>query len=389
MKKAVAILLCLTMAAGLMTGCAQKTTKADNGNVITFGVNYELTGDNPVVGQSSGNGVDLAVEEINANGGITINGKKYTMAAKKLDNEFNAESAAVVAQTFADDDSICAMIGPNDSAMCLGCQSIVEKEGLPSITPWATQVDITKGDYFFRACYTDDFQGQILAQYAYKENGCKTAAILYDMSNDYCVGIAKIFKASFEKLGGTVVEYQSYNSNETDFTSQLTKILAADPEILLLPNFYSDVATQASQAVALGYKGQFIGSDTWGDNLLLQLDTEGNLNGSVWCGHYAKDMASAQALAFIDAFQKKYGSDEIPNDISALNYDSVYLLKTAIEKAQSTERNAIRDALANIGTYEGVTGTMNFNGSHDPTKSAVMIKIVDGAFTYLETLAPK
>jgi len=395
MKKVLSILLVAAMLTCALAACgsdksgASGSASGDGSNVITFGVNYELTGDNPVVGESAEKGIDLAVDEINAAGGITIDGTAYTLAAKKLDNEFNAESSAVVAQTFADDKSICAMIGPNDSAMCLGCQSVVETEGLPTITPWATQVDITTaGDYFFRACFTDDFQGKILAQYAYTDENCKTAAVLYDMSNDYCVGIANIFKTSFEAAGGKVVEFQSYNANETDFTSQLTKILAVNPEIILLPNFYSDVATQASQAVALGYTGKFIGSDTWGDELLLKLDTEGNLNGSVWCGHYAKDMASDKALAFIDAFEKKYDGT-LPNDIAALNYDSVYLLKTAIENAKSVDRDAIKDALSNIGTYEGVTGTMNFNGSHDPVKSAVMIKIVDGKFTYLKTLDPQ
>jgi branched-chain amino acid transport system substrate-binding protein len=383
MKKISVVLMCALFNACLLPDGAA----AADGDTIHFGLNYELTGSNPIIGESSVQGVNLALEEINAAGGVKIGGKAYKMAVKPLDNEFNAESAAVVAQTFADDASIVAMIGPNDSAMCLGSQAIVET-GLPAITPWATQVDITKGKYFFRACYTDDFQGMILAKYAYDYEKSAKAAVLYDMSNDYNVGISKIFRESFEKMGGQVVEYQSYNANEKDFSAQLTKIIAADPDIILLPNFYAEVVDQAEQARALGYTGKFIGSDTWGDQLLLDLDENKVFEGSIWCGHYALDIASDKALRFIDAYHKKYGSDVFPNDIVALNFDAVNLLKLGIEKAQSTDRAAIRDGLASIEKYEGVTGTMQFHGGGDPTKSAVMIKIENGEFKFLDVINP-
>lgn len=383
MKKTLSVLMCALFAVALLSSGGA----AADGDTIYFGLNYELTGSNPIIGESSIQGVNLALEEINAAGGVKIGGKSYKMAVKPLDNEFNAESSAVVAQTFADDSSIVAMIGPNDSAMCLGAQAIVET-GLPAITPWATQVDITKGKYFFRACYTDDFQGEILAKYAREYEKSSRAAVLYDMSNDYNVGVSKIFREFFEKMGGKVVEYQSYNANEKDFSAQLTKIIAANPDIILLPNFYAEVVDQAEQARALGYTGKFIGSDTWGDQLLLDLDKNKVFEGCVWCGHYALDIASDQALAFIAAYHKKYGTNVFPNDIVALNYDAVNLLKLGIEKAQSTDRKAIRDGLASIEKYEGVTGTMEFHGTGDPTKSAVMIKIENGEFKFLDLINP-
>lgn len=388
LKKAVAAIAILALIFSMSACGGGSENEAGDADTIYLGVNYELTGDNPIVGESAGRGVDMALEEINAAGGVTIGDKTYKLAVKKLDNEFKAESAAIVAQQFADDDSIVAMIGPNDSAMCLGCQSVVETEGLPTITPWATQVDITSGNYFFRACFTDDFQGRVLAKYAYDFQNCKTAAVLYDMSNDYCVGIATQFRASYEEMGGKVVEYQSYNAGETDYSAQLTKIMAKNPEIILLPNFYSQVVSQAEQAVSLGYKGKFMGSDTWGDALILELDTNHNLEGSVWCGHYAEDIASDKAKAFIAAYREKYGADTTPNDIAALNYDTVYLLYNAITAAQSTERDAVRDALKNADMYEGVTGNIKFNDSGDPSKPAVMIQIVDGKFKYLDTVQP-
>lgn len=358
---------------------------------IYFGVNYELTGAFPIIGESAKQGIDMAVDEINAAGGVTIGDKSYKLAYKALDNAFNTDQSAVNAQELADDEQIVAMIGPNDSDMAMATQAIVTEEEIVAISPWSTLVELTESPWFFRACFTDDFQGEILAKYAYEFEDTTTAAVLYDVSNPYNEGIATRFKEVYEQLGGTVVEYQSYNSKtgETDFTSQLTKIAAAQPEILLLPNFYEEIISQTTQARDMGYTGKFMGSDTWGDTSLLEWDTENLLEGALWVGHYHKDVASDVALKFIDNYHKIYGTDKDPNDIVALNYDAVYLLKTAIENAKSFERAAIRDGMNSIEVFEGVTGTMNFvKGNGDPTKSAVIIQISGGEFKYLDTVMP-
>ena len=269
--------------------------------------------------------------------------------------------------------------------------AIVKEYGLPMIAPWSTLVELTDNPYIFRCCFTDNFQGYILAKYAYEYEGATTAAILYDMSNPYNVGVAENFKKAFEDFGGSIVEYQTYNgkTGESDFTSQMTKIAQANPDILLLPNFYEEIITQTTQARDMGYTGKFMGSDTWGDDSLLTWDTENLLDGAIWCGHYHKDVASDMALKFIDNYHTIYGTEGDPNDIVALNYDSVYILKLAIEKAQSLERENIHNAFGEIGTYEGVTGTMTWdNGNGDPTKSAVVIQISGGQFKYLDTVNP-
>ena len=385
-------LIALALAAGLTAGMISIPAAAEDfAGKIYFGVNYELTGANPIIGESAVQGIDMAIEEINAAGGVTVGGQKYEFAYKALDNGFNTDEAAVNAQKFVDDEEIVALIGPNDSDMCMATQKIVGEAEIVAITPWSTLVELTDCPYYFRACYTDNFQGAIIAQFAYENEGCKTAAVLYDMSNPYNVGVAENFKQNFEKLGGKIVEFQSYNgkTGETDFTSQLTKIAAANPEILLLPNFYEEIINQTTQARQVGYTGKFIGSDTWGDESILEWDTEGLLDGALWCGHYHKDIASDAALAFIDRYREKYGSDIDPNDIVALNYDAVHLLKLGIENADSVERKAIKDGMSQITEYEGVTGNMKFdNGNGDPTKSAVMIRIKDGAFTYEATVEP-
>ncbi len=358
---------------------------------IYFGLNHELTGSFPIIGESSKQGVDMAVNEINANGGVVIDGKAYGLAYKALDNGFNTDQSAVNAQEFADDEQIVAMIGPNDSDMCMATQAIVTEEEMVAITPWSTLVVLTDSPWYFRACFDDSFQGEILAKYAYEFEDAKTAAILYDMSNPYNEGIASRFNEVYEQLGGTVVEYLSYNgkTGESDFTSQMTKIASAQPDILLLPNFYEEIIAQTTQARDMGYTGKFMGSDTWGVSSLLEWDTENLLEGALWVGHYHKDVASDAALEFIANYHDLYGTDKDPNDIVALNYDAVYLLKTAIEKAGSFERSAIRDGMLAIDQFVGVTGTMTFDkGTGTPTKSAVINQISDGKFKYLDTIVP-
>lgn len=399
MKKILLVVLCVTFALTMLVGCGEKASTESAGSgaagdfdqYITFGLNYELTGANPIIGESSVKGIDMAVNEINAAGGITVDGKVYGLKYKALDNGFNTDESAVNAQEFADDSSIVAMIGPNDSDMCMATQAIVTEEGLPAISPWSTLVKLTDSEWYFRACFTDDFQGAILAKYAFEYEKATTAAILYDMSNPYNEGIATRFKEVYEQLGGKVVEYLSYNgkTGEADFTSQMSKIAAAQPDILLLPNFYEEIITQTTQARDMGYTGKFMGSDTWGDTSLLDWDTENLLEGALFVGHYHKDIASDTALKFIENYHTTYGTDTDPNDIVALNYDAVYLLKQGIENAQSLDRTAIRDGLKSIKEYVGVTGTMTFNnGNGDPTKSAVIIKISGGKFTYLDTIEP-
>ncbi len=397
MRKLLALALALAMVLSF-AACEEQqaapaqggATEAD-GDVIYFGVNYELTGANPIIGEAAIKGIDMAVNDINAAGGVTVGGKQYKLAYKAKDNGFNTEESALNAQEFADDPSILAMVGPNDSDMCMATSAVIKEYGLSEIAPWSTLVQLTDNDMILRCCFTDNFQGYILAKYAYEFEGAKTAAILYDMSNPYNVGVAENFQKAFEEFGGKVVEYQSYNgkTGESDFTSQMTRIANAAPDILLLPNFYEEIVVQTTQARDMGYKGKFMGSDTWGDDALLEWDTENLLDGAIWVGHYHKDIASQMALDFIEAYHQKYGTEGDPNDIVALNYDAVHVLALGLEKAPELTRAGVHEGLMSIDQYEGVTGTMTWNnGNGDPTKSAVVIQIKDGAFRYLATVEP-
>ena len=409
MKKIVALLLATAMvfslaacaktteekveeaAEAVVEDAAEAVAEAAAEDTIYFGVNYELTGANPIIGEAAIKGIDMAVNDINAAGGVTVNGKQYQLAYKALDNGFNTDESALNAQEFADDEDIIAMVGPNDSDMCMATSAILKEYGLSEIAPWSTLVELTDNEYILRCCFTDNFQGYILAKYAYDFEKATKAAILYDMSNPYNVGVAENFKKAFESFGGQIVEYQSYNgkTGESDFTSQMTKIAKAEPDILLLPNFYEEIVVQTTQARDMGYKGKFMGSDTWGDDALLEWDTENLLDGAIWVGHYHKDIASQVALDFIDSYHKIYGTDGDPNDIVALNYDAVHVLALGLENAKELTREGVHEGLMGLDSYTGVTGTMTWdNGNGDPTKSAVVIQIKDGKFEYLATVEP-
>jgi branched-chain amino acid transport system substrate-binding protein len=339
-----------------------------------------------VVGNSCKNAAEMAADEIDSNGGLEVSGQKYKVVLDIQDCEDKAESAAAVAQKFASTSSILTMIGPNASRNAIPAAAVAEASKLPMISPWSTNPKLTVGKkYVFRACFTDDFQGGVVAKFALGPLEAKTAAVLYDITSEYNVGIAKVFKKTFEENAGKVVAFETYSKGDKDFTSQLTKIIASKPDVLFLPNYYSEVPLQAEQAITLGYKGKLIGSDSWGSEELLKLGGK-YMEGTYFSTHYSADIATPEAKKFISSYKAKYSS--VPDDVAALTYDTFGLLFQAIQSAGKLDREAIRNALANITEYKGITGTMEFKGTGDPIKSAVMIKIENGKFNFYAMAKP-
>lgn len=379
MKRLLAFLLILP-ALLILAGC--------NGGSkdIKIGLNAELTGGIPVVGQSCRNAATMAVEEINQAGGLEVAGTKYKVTLIVEDNEDKAESAAAAAQKLINQDRVLAMVGPNASRNAIPAAAVAENAKVPMVTPWSTNPKTTEGKrYVFRACFIDDFQGQVAAKFALEKLGAKKAAVLFDVASEYNKGIAEIFKKSFESEGGQVVAFETYTTGDKDFSSQLTKIKEANPDVLFLPNYYSEVPLQVEQARKLGYKGQIIGSDSWGSPEIIKLGGQ-NMEGLFFSTHYAPDIATPTAQKFIKAHQEKYQST--PDDVAALTYDALGILFQAIKTAGKIDREAVREALAQITRYEGVTGTMQFKGTGDPIKSAVIIKIENGKFNYFASVSP-
>jgi branched-chain amino acid transport system substrate-binding protein len=374
------VVVCLTGSL-VLGGCAPKET-----NDIRIGVNAEITGSKPTVGDSCKKAAELLAAQVNAAGGLKVGDKKYPITLFIEDNEDKPESAAAVAKKLISQDNVLAIIGPNASGNAIPAARICEDAKVIMITPWSTNPKTTEHmKYVFRACFLDDFQGEVMAKFARDNMKAKTAAVLYDMASEYNKGIAEFFKKSFEKMGGRVVAFQSYTKDDKDFSSQLTEIKAANPDVLFLPNYYNEVPLQAQQARRLGITAPLIGSDSWGSSELLTLGGK-DLEGAFFSSHYAPDIATPKAQEFIKAFEAKYGKK--PDDVAALTYDSGQLLLAAIAKAKSLDRQKVRDALATISKFEGVTGTMKFSGTGDPVKSAVIIQIKDGKFKYFTSVSP-
>ena len=356
------------------------------GDEIRIGVNAELTGSKPTVGDSCKKAMELLASQVNAAGGLKLGDKKYRLKLLVEDNEDKAESAAAVAQKLISQNNVLAIIGPNASGNAIPAARICEDNGVIMISPWSTNPKTTEGKKFvFRACFIDDFQGQVMAKFARDHLQAQTAAVLYDVASEYNKGIAEFFKQSFEAMGGRVVAFASYTKDDKDFSSQLTTIKAANPGVLFLPNYYNEVPLQVQQARRLGITCPFIGSDSWGSPEILALCGV-ELEESYFSTHYAPDIATDTAQKFIKAYEAKYGKK--PDDVAALTYDAGKLLLTAISQAGTLERQKVRDALAAVQDFEGVTGSMKFHGSGDPIKSAVIIHVKDCKFQYYSTVSP-
>ncbi len=365
----------------VLGGCAPKES-----NDIRIGVNAEITGSKPTVGDSCKKAAELLAAQVNADGGLQVGDKKWPVTLFIEDNEDKPESAAAVAKKLISQNSVLAILGPNASGNAIPAARICEDAKVIMISPWSTNPKTTENlKYVFRACFLDDFQGEVMAKFAWDNLKAKNAAVLYDVASEYNKGIAEFFKKSFEKMGGKVVAFESYTKDDKDFSSQLTKIKATNPDVLFLPNYYNEVPLQAQQARRLGATCALIGSDSWGSSELLSLGGK-DLEGCYFSTHYAPDIATEKAQKFIKAYEAKYGKK--PDDVAALTYDSGQLLLAAIAKAGSMDRQKVRDALASISEFEGVTGKMKFTGTGDPTKSAVILKIKDGKFTYHDSVSP-
>ena len=372
----------------LFSGCG-----GGDSNVIKIGLIAELTGDVPAVGASCRNAAEMSVKEINDAGGLDLMGKKYKVKLYIEDNAGKADQSASAAQKLIAQQNVLAIIGPNASRYAIPASEVAESAKVVLITPWSTTpkttVDSKSGNpkkFVFRACFTDPFQGRVIAKFVLDNLKFKKAAVLYDVASEYNKGIAEVFKETFEKSGGQVVAFETYTTNDKDFSAQLTKIKKAEPSIIFLPNYYSEVPLQIQQAKRLGITVPFVGSDSWGSAELVKLCGK-DCDNYYFSTHYAADNASAAAKSFIDHYKALYGT--VPDDVAALTFDSFGLLWQALQKGGKMDRQSIRDAMAQLPKYEGVTGIMRFmEGSGDPIKSAVILQIKDGKFIWYANANP-
>jgi len=361
---------------------------------IKIGFNIPLTGDIPEVGEGSKNAAEMYLADINGAGGLEVGGKKYKLEFVYMDNESKADSAVNAALKLIEQEEVVAIIGPNSSKQAVPAGGTCNENRVPMISPWSTNPATTfDRPWVFRAAFLDPFQGPVIADFAAEKFGAKTAAVLYDVENDYSVGLAEVFKSAWEAKGlGPVVAYESNGTKDQDYSAQLTTIIAAKPDFIFIPENYNQVALIIPQARDLGYKGQFMGSDSWGTPDLVKLCGP-QCNGQYFSTHYAAAGAKGATKVFIDRYEKKYGAE--PADYAALTWDSIGLMVEGIKNAGVVESNprkmrkAIRDGLAAIKSFDGITGSSKFDEQGDPIKCAVVVKISDdGKFVFEKSVCP-
>ena len=373
----------------MLIGCGDNKQQ----DTIKVGLIVELTGDMPGVGASSKNAAQLAVNEQNSAGGISIGGKPYQIELVVEDNASKAEQSVAAVNKLITQDNVLAIVGPNASLGAIPAAEIAEYNKTLLITPWSTNpkttLDTTTGkpkDYVFRACYTDPFEGRVLARFVLEKLKAKKVAVLYDVASEAPKSQADLFRLTFEELGGKTVAFETYTTGDRDFSAQLTKIKSANPDVIFLPAYYNDVGLIAQQAHRAGITQPLVGSDAWSSPELIKL-SNGTVEGDYFANHYANDIATPTAKKFIDAYAKQYGN--IPDDVAALTYDSMGLLFEAIKKSPSLDRKVVRDSLATLANYPGVTGNIQFTaGSGDPVKSAVIMQIKGDKFVWVMNAAP-
>lgn len=381
-KRLLAALMVCALVALPLAGCQNGDNTGSSGDKIVIGGLAPKTGSVSVYGIATNNGIQLAFEEINKAGGVLGKQIEYICEDEKGD----ATEATNAYRKLVNQNKVVAIIGDVTSKPAAAVAQASVADNMPVLTATATALNVTQaGKNVFRVCFTDPEQGEIMANYT-KKLGKKTAAIIYDTSDDYSKGLRDSFKATAEKLGITVVADEGYaNSKVVDFKAQLTNIKAKNPEVLFVPTYYENAALIAVQAKEIGLNAQFIGADGW-DSVIGKIDKTNMdaVNGAFYCSQYTAESTDQRVQDFIKNYKARFNMD--PNQFSVLGYDAAYMMVKAIKNAGSTDKQAIIDALAKL-EYNGLTGQMHFDENRNPVKTAIIIKIENGAYKFEETFA--
>lgn len=359
----------------LIGGCG-KSGEVAKPETIKIGGMAPLTGALAIYGVTTTNGAELAVKEINENGGVLGKKIEYVMLDTKGDS-----TEAVMAYNKLVDEKVAGIIGEVTSKPTLAVTEVAVQDNMPLITPTGTQVDITEaGPNVFRVCFTNPYQGKVLAITSKERLGADTVAVMLNNSSDYSDGIAKAFIEESEKLGMRVMGVEGYSDGDKDFRPQLTKLAAMNPDVILIPEYYEQAALIATQAREVGVKSIFVGSDGW-DGIAKTLDKSSYaaIENSYFTNHFSMEDQSEKIQNFLKDYRETYKED--PSAFSALGYDAVYMMKTAIEKAGTTDKQKVVDALKGI-EYDGVTGYLIFDDHNNPVKAVTVLKIENGKYVF-------
>ncbi|MDF1499355.1 MAG: ABC transporter substrate-binding protein [Anaerolineales bacterium] len=384
-RKLFALLIFASLMLGACGGAATPT--------IRIGINAPLTGDIPKVGEGTKFSAEMWLEE---NGGtITVGGTEYPVELVIEDNESKGESAAAVNTKLITQDEVHVIVGPQSSKQAVPAGGVANDQKTPMISPWSTNPNTTLDrPWVFRTPFLDPFQGPVVANFVTDEFGFTKAGVLYDVASDYPKGLAEFFKSGWEDIHGpdSVVAFESFTTGDADFSAQLTNIMNAGAEFIFTPQYYNEVALIVQQAHELGFEGPIVGSDSWGSAETVELCGE-DCYGLFFSTHYAAEGATGATKAFIDKYNENYGY--VPDDVGALTWDALNIVKQAIQDCGEitgdleADRLCIRDAMANIEEFPGITGNMTFTEEGDPIKCAVIVRISEeGLFTFYKQVCP-
>lgn len=391
-KKTFLLFMAAVMVMGLLVGCGSGTSNgsADNANEIKIGLNYELSGDAASYGQSSVDGIMIAFDEINAAGGI--NGKKIVPV--QIDNKSDSAESTSVATRLMTQEKVVAQLGPATSGDFMATIPVAMQNQVPIVSASATaDKGVTVDDkgnvneFVFRLCFNDSFQGVTMANFAINNLETKKAVIIKDTSSDYGKGLAEVFRATFEELGGQVIAEEGYVGKDKDFNAILTSIKGKDFDVIFIPGYYTEAGLIIKQARDLGIDAPVLGGDGFDSPVLLELAGVEALNNVYYSNHYSSLDQDPLVQEFIAKFQENKGT--APNAFNALGYDLGRFIADAIERAGSSDSVAIKDALKSTKGFQGVTGTFDMGEDHNPIKSAVVIGLENGAQATSVKVDPK
>jgi branched-chain amino acid transport system substrate-binding protein len=363
-------------------GSAAASSTPAPADAILIGHFGSMTGSEATFGQSTDNGIRLALKEINAAGGV----KGRPIALKTYDDQGKAQEAGTAVTRLITDDKVAAVLGEVASTLSLAGGRVAQQYGVPMITPSSTNPKVTQiGDKVFRVCFLDPFQGWVEAKFARETLKVTKAAILYDQAQAYSKGLADYFKDAFEKMGGTITTEQAYTGGDQDFSAQLTTIRGTNPELILVPGYYTDAGNIAIQVRKLGITVPLLGGDGWDSTQLAAIGKDA-IEGSYYSNHYSFQENRPEVQNFVDKYKADYG--RVPDGLAALGYDAARLLFDAMNRASSLDGNTLAAAIAATKGFNGVTGSITIDANRDARKSAVIVQMKGGMPVFVTKIEP-
>ena len=390
MKKHFVLVLAVLMSLSLVAGCGggEKAKPAAVSNEIKIGANFELTGGVANFGKQTLNGIQMAVKEVNAAGGV-LGGKKIVVVV--ADNKSEPAEATNAITKLITQDKVVAVLGPVTSTNVLATVQVAQDNKIPVLTATGTNEKITVDNgkvrpFAFRACFIDPFQGRVMANYAAKTVKAKTAVIYVDSSSDYSKGLSQSFEATFTQNGGKIVGKEAFLAKDQDFKATLTKIKAMNAEVIFIPAYYEEVGKIVKQARELGITVPMLGTDGWDDPKVVEIAGAAALNNTFFSNHYSSQDKDPNVVKFVEAYKKEYNQE--PSALAALGYDSGLMIIDAIKRAGAADSVKIKDALEQTKNLQVSTGILTIDSNHNPVKSAVVIEMKDGKQSFKEKVNP-